>query len=206
VFSVRRRYGNEIWDVRQFVQPGTPGVVRLVKMFPLSREKFILAAWQWVVNNIKYPPGPPEENDRHYREAYLPPALSREVTYDYWNFPAETLALGVGDCEDASILLCSILRHRLGPNEVFVTVGEFENFGHAWVTVNGIVLETTPGQGINYTPVPERPPYRTLLRFNDRLVQRVAPGLTAEEATGRPGKAHPTKFWRLQKFHAERSF
>lgn len=187
MFTVKRRFGNELWDIRQFVQPMTPGVLAITARFPADKQKFIEAAWAWVVNNIKYPPGPPEENDRHYREAYLPPALSREITYDYWNFPAETLALKVGDCEDASILLCSLLRNRLSAEEVFVTVGEFSGLGHAWVTVNGLVLETTPVPEAPavYRALPEARPYVPLLRFNDQIVHAVAPGVADDLVSGR---------------------
>lgn len=202
-FVVKRRLGNELWDIRQFVQPATPGVVRLAARLPAEKVAFIQAAWSWVVNNIKYPPGSPDKNDRHYCEDFLPPAMARNVTYDYWSFPAETLALGVGDCEDTSILLCSILRHKLGPQEVFVTIGEFNGFGHAWVTVAGRVLETTPppqGLGV-YVAVPEGLPYRALLRFNDCIVEEVVPG-TREDAIGRPGRKDSTKFRQLRSFHA----
>lgn len=204
MFTVKRRFGNELWDIRQFVQPATPGVVRLVAKLPAEKAAFIQAAWSWVVNNIKYPPGPPDKSDRHYREAFLPPATARSVTYDYWSFPAETLALGIGDCEDASILLCSILRHRLGPEEVLVTIGEFNGFGHAWVTVGGLVLETTPPpQGATgYRALPEGRPYIPLLRFNDQVVREAVPGIKIEDATGRPGRTHPAKFQRLRSFHA----
>lgn len=54
---------------------------------------------------------------------------------DYWQTPAESIELGAGDCEDYSILLCSLFRAYGAPDdEVYVVVGEvgFDNV-HAWV-------------------------------------------------------------------------
>lgn len=171
MYPIRKRYGEEEWDIRQFVQPMTPGVVRLASSLP--QDRFVEAAWEWVVNNIKYPYGNVEIADRHYQEAFLGPTFRRAITFDYWSFPAETLATGVGDCEDASNLLVSILRHRLTPQEVFVTVGHFDGMGHAWVTIgrNLLVLEATPPNfPTKYVAAPEAPPYNAILRYNDVMV------------------------------------
>jgi predicted transglutaminase-like cysteine proteinase len=56
---------------------------------------------------------------------------------EYWQLPIETLSLGTGDCEDFSILLCSLYR-AIGwnENEVYVVVGEKEGMYHAWVKLN----------------------------------------------------------------------
>ncbi|MGQ9756097.1 MAG: transglutaminase-like domain-containing protein [Desulfotomaculales bacterium] len=178
----RKRYPGEEWDVRQFVQPLTPGVRRIVA--GLERETdFETGAWKWVVNNIRYPPGVRNIEDRHYYEAFLNPSgtgpLVRAEARDFWSFPAETLAHGWGDCEDASILLVSILRHRLSADEVFVTAGTFKRYGHAWVAVfrNGKVhvLETVPRrrEKWRFRVVEERYPYEACFRFNDRKIQVV---------------------------------
>jgi hypothetical protein len=179
--TVRKRFGKEEWDVRQFVQPDTPGVVAIARSFSsLPKDKFIEAAWGWVVNNIKYPPGNLETADRHYLEAFTGKARRRYVTFDYWSFPAETLTTGYGDCEDVSFLLASILRSRLSEDEVFVTIGTFRDFGHAWVTLgDGLVLEatSTPEAPRKYVAVKEAgSPYRPMLRFNDKKVTPLAQG------------------------------
>ena len=56
---------------------------------------------------------------------------------DYWQLPRETLSLRTGDCEDFSILLCSLYR-QIGWNEnkVYVVVGEKDGIYHAWVKLN----------------------------------------------------------------------
>ena len=56
---------------------------------------------------------------------------------EYWQLPRETLSLGTGDCEDFSILLCSLYR-AIGWNEnrVYVVIGENEGMYHAWVKLD----------------------------------------------------------------------
>jgi len=74
----------------------------------------------WVAKNIEY-----VKDSEAYGES------------DYWQLPRETLSLRTGDCEDFSVLLCSLLRaNGWDENEVYVVVGE--NYGryHAWVKLN----------------------------------------------------------------------
>jgi hypothetical protein len=55
---------------------------------------------------------------------------------DYWQTPEETLAYRTGDCEDYSILLCSLLRaYGIDAQRVYVALGvDGEDDGHAFVT------------------------------------------------------------------------
>ena len=56
---------------------------------------------------------------------------------EYWQFPNETLTLGTGDCEDFSILLCSLLRaNGWDENEAYVVLGTKDNQYHGWVRLN----------------------------------------------------------------------
>lgn len=184
MYPIQKRYGEETWDIRQFVQPDTPGVVEIAGLLPQNEPQFIQAAWEWVVNNIAYPPGPFETEDRHYQEAFTGRARRRHLTYDYWSFPAETLALGMGDCEDSAMLLASILRTRLPESRVYVSVGTFNGYGHAWVTVDGMTLEATPPPEApaRYVALPEGPPYTAMLRFNDRHVIELQAGTAARRS------------------------
>jgi hypothetical protein len=54
---------------------------------------------------------------------------------DYWQTPAETIALGSGDCEDYSTLLCSLLRaYGVPADEVYVVVGyTAAGEAHSWL-------------------------------------------------------------------------
>jgi len=67
---------------------------------------------------------------------------------EVWAMPSETLKRGLGDCEDLSFLLCSVL-HALGVRSR-VVFGEWKGQGHAWVEAwtdgTGGILEATSGQ------------------------------------------------------------
>ncbi len=54
---------------------------------------------------------------------------------DYWQTPEETLTYRTGDCEDFSILLCSLLRaYGIDARRVYVALGvDGEEDGHAFV-------------------------------------------------------------------------
>ena len=56
---------------------------------------------------------------------------------EFWQFPNETLTLRTGDCEDFSILLCSLLRaNGWSEEEVFVVLGAKDEQYHGWVKLN----------------------------------------------------------------------
>lgn len=107
---------------RFFITPEDEDLVELKNM--ILREKPILtlnwmALRDWVGANIQYK----SDSEIHDQR-------------DYWQFPNETITLGTGDCEDFSILLCSLLRaDGWEPDKVCVVVGEQNNQYHAWVRV-----------------------------------------------------------------------
>ena len=71
----------------------------------------------WVADNIAY-----ESDEQRWGR-------------DYWQTPEETLSYRTGDCEDFSILLCSLLRaYGIDAQQVYVALGvDGENDGHAFV-------------------------------------------------------------------------
>ena len=73
----------------------------------------------WVAGNIKY-----EDDDERWGE-------------DYWQTPEETLSYYTGDCEDFSVLLCSLLRaYGIDAERVYVALGVYgddEEPGHAFL-------------------------------------------------------------------------
>jgi transglutaminase-like putative cysteine protease len=58
---------------------------------------------------------------------------------DYWQTPEETLSYRTGDCEDFSILLCSLLRaYGIDAEQVYVALGvNDEEDGHAFLIEDG---------------------------------------------------------------------
>jgi hypothetical protein len=89
------------------------------------RNKFLLlpnwmALRDWVGNNIDYR----DDSTVHGKT-------------EFWQLPKETLQLRTGDCEDFSILLCSLLRaNGWSANDVYVVVGENDGSRHAWIKIN----------------------------------------------------------------------
>ena len=74
---------------------------------------------------------------------------------DLWRTPAETLAKRTGvDCDDSSILLCSILRNYTPPDQVYCAFGLWniggKTTGHMWLITEGKggedrIIEATAG-------------------------------------------------------------
>jgi hypothetical protein len=107
---------------RSFVTPKDPNVVALKD--EILRDKLpVTLDWMalrdWVGNNIQY-------------------KTDEEVhgVSEFWQFSNETMQLKTGDCEDFSILLCSLLRaDGWATDKAYVIVGEHNNLYHAWVRV-----------------------------------------------------------------------
>jgi len=107
---------------RSFITPEDQNVVEL-KNKVLEDKPVLTSDWialrDWVGNNIQYRSDPEIHGER-----------------EYWQFSNETIQLRTGDCEDFSILLCSLLRaDEWSPGNVYVIVGEQNNQYHAWVRV-----------------------------------------------------------------------
>ena len=188
-FPVQIRYPGEELDIRELVQPESYSVKTVMSRVynpGLTIDQSIMRCWQFVCQEIDYPPG----GDWHRREAFptrglFSRSLVSQSTPDFWSFPYETLSLGIGDCEDTSILLCSMLRNFRGANEVDVAMGYYDrphpSLGHAWVTINRLgqryVLEPTLRNALaTIYQVTEAPPYLPYIRFNDMLHTEERPG------------------------------
>jgi len=121
----------------QFIMPDDPSVVAVAQQIIASLgeedspQARLREAYNFVTLNIKY-----AEDMRSYG--------FEEV----WQLPKTTLERKLGDCEDLSFLLCSLLL-ALGVRSR-VVMGEWKGKGHAWVEaqVNGTggILETTTAQ------------------------------------------------------------
>lgn len=140
VFDVRG--DGRFHGVKAFVRPSSPTVRRIAYILSFADDP-IKSAWEWVSRVVEY----------------------QLEQGEFWSYPEEAIAAGVGDCDDAAILLCSVLRNYLGPDEVFVVVGTHNSEGHAWVTVDGNILEST--RAPNGVP---RFRYHPVFMFNDKKV------------------------------------
>jgi len=104
-----------------YITPDDPRVINLRDEILQESLAVLTPDWMklrdWVGNNIEY---------RYDSEVH--------GERDFWQFSNETIQLETGDCEDFSILLCSLLRSNgWETNSVYVIVGEQNDQYHAWV-------------------------------------------------------------------------
>ncbi len=104
-----------------FITPNDPMLIDLKNEILQDALAILTPDWMkfrdWVGNKIEYRSDPEIHGER-----------------DFWQFSNETIQLETGDCEDFSILLCSLLRSNgWETDSVYVVVGEQNNQYHAWV-------------------------------------------------------------------------
>ena len=147
-YLVSVRYPGQLNDIREFVQPHNPEVIAIYS----QNGPDYWSLYDFVCRNINY----------------------RRDIGEFWQTPSETLK-GMGDCEDTSILLTSLI--RAGAMPAYTILGSLQGYGHAWCEVNGQLLETT------YTsarPVPAPQAYCPYVCFNDQEVVEFWPGALGE--------------------------
>lgn len=104
-----------------FITPEDPGIIELRDEILQDSLAVLTPDWMkfrdWVGNRIDY------KQDS---------VIHGEI--EYWQFPNETIQLMTGDCEDFSILLCSLLRSNgWEADSVYVIIGQQNNMYHGWV-------------------------------------------------------------------------
>ena len=144
-YLVSVRYPGQWYDVRKFVQPNNPDVLAVYSQYGPN----YWSLYDFVCRNIDY----------------------RQDMGEFWQTPSETLRSRHGDCEDTSLLLCSMLQNA------HVALGTFQGYGHAWCQLNGEVLETTYSSA---RPVPNPQDYCPYIYFNNAQVIELWPGALGE--------------------------
>ena len=181
---VAKRYGDQLQDIRGFLRPdelfyqenatNKSALEQALNSRTDLDQHDVWLCWDWVCRQVAYPPYRDLIlADWHKEGAFLQHRLfytrqiKKRAAYDFWQYPFETLEFPqMGDCEDTSFLLASMLLNILPPGEVWVCVGLWGiGFGHAWVSLlNGgtrYVLETT----IDEAPPFQANPYRVLEEY-----------------------------------------
>lgn len=150
------RFPGQWYELRDFVQPDNPDVVALYSQIGPD----VWGCHDFLCRNIDY----------------------RRDTDEHWQFPSETLR-GMGDCEDTSILLTSLLNNF---TNAYVVLGDYQGYGHAWCQLDGQVLESTYTEA---RPVPDPGNYEPLVLFNNVEVYELYPGALADIFTLRRDEA-----------------
>ena len=142
-YLVSVRYPGQWRDLRDFVIPNDPAVREVYS----QTGPDIWVCLDFVCRNISY----------------------RRDVGEFWLYPSETL-MGYGDCEDTSILLCSLLQNF---SNGYVVLGTYQEYGHAWCQLDGEPLETTYTRA-RHVPDPQN--YYPYLYFNQGEVIELWPG------------------------------
>lgn len=139
-------------DAREWIKPEeTKHLLPLIELDGLTIEEKIEAVYRFVKENFRY--DPVEESD-------------------FWQYPAETIKRGAGDCEDLAFLVKSLLLAAGIPDEMaFVNI----KYWHVYttITINGEtkVLEFDPDETRYYGY--DWPKYRfNLSNFEQRKRKR----------------------------------
>lgn len=152
-YLVAVRGPGEWHDVREFVQPNNVDVQAIYQQIGAD----VWECYRWVCEKIGY---------RFDADSSAFP--------EYWYFPSETIKQKYGDCDDTSILLASLLRNF---TDAYVVAGTYRGYGHAWVSTNNQILETTLIEPI---VVDDPWNYRPYVYFNEREVIEIWPGALQE--------------------------
>ena len=139
------RFPGQSYDIREFVQPSNPDVLAVYHQY--GPDPWSL--YDFVCRDIDY----------------------RRDWGEFWQTPSETLASKRGDCEDTSLLLCSLLQNA------HVALGSYRGYGHAWCEHRGQVMETT---FTSAQPVSDPDDYCPYVYFNNREVVELWPGALGE--------------------------
>lgn len=82
-YPIQKRYGEETYDIREFVQPNSLPVIQVASsMDTSSKQNFVQSSWEWTHLNIRYPfynDATIDFGDRHYAELYIKPTNSVKV-------------------------------------------------------------------------------------------------------------------------------
>ena len=146
------RFG-DLYSPQEFAR-STEELIGIAQQYrSLPEEEAIHQLWDFVCRQIKYPK---TMSDRHVMSAYPTKSVFgsgyefKQASDDFWQFPSETIAWGIGDCADTSNLLVSIASNFVPSERLYVVVGEvIDGIGHAWVEYfplyneKGFILETT---------------------------------------------------------------
>jgi hypothetical protein len=169
-------FGEGRW-LSDFVTPDEPDILTLwheISRGISSQQDRIVAAWDWVANQVKYKP---------FIAARISVEGVTSVQEDFWQSPAMCSKTHVGNCANKAFLLASLLRNEFTADQVHVVLGNLYNghaSGHAWVEVqvggDSYIVESTRNDvPLSIASLTDR--YEPVHYFNDQVVLAV-PGRT----------------------------
>ena len=129
---------NKLFTIKKFITPSNAQIKAIALRINSRCNNLIKGCFDFVSLRIRY-----QTDIQHYG------------VIEYWSFPIETLKRGIGDCEDTSFLLASLLLAAgVNPKNVRVVLGKTSGGGHAWVEVRTdkgwYILESTSDVPLEY--------------------------------------------------------
>ncbi len=99
---------------------------------------------------------------------YVVSLKTTDDNVDYWQYPAETITKGGGDCEDKVFLLASALI-ALGETDVYAVKGHYLGGGHFWIEYRDGILDPGKKSG-QVTPANKALGYTPFFKFNNKVI------------------------------------
>ncbi len=84
--------------------------------------------------------GKTEKEQIYILTKYISRLENRNEENDYWQYPAETIARGGGDCEDKVFLLLSAI-NAAGIEGAYGIKGRYMGGGHFWIEYDDMILD-----------------------------------------------------------------
>jgi len=167
-------FGEGKW-LTDFITPDALEVQELHKQITQGiddLEEKLLACWNWVANRVKYV---------KFVKAKIWVNGHTSVQDDYWQDPAQVIRTKIGNCANKSILLASLIRNDLPPNQVNVALGNLHQppnpGGHAWIELNfnshPYIMESTRGDMQPMVASKVADIYEPVIYFNDKRVSAI---------------------------------
>jgi len=141
-----KRFAGETYHITDWITPYALEVQCLFDQLKSDDPKqTLINCWQWLNDNVSYPTNClGAAVDR--QELISFGTLHYINSTDFWQFASETIARArlarkygrktLGDCEDMAVIMVSLMRNQLSPQDVYCVMGGYFNSqaaGHAWV-------------------------------------------------------------------------
>jgi len=165
-------------EVRRLTDWITPGALEVQELFRHLTENItstrdrITACWEWVTSQIRYV---------HSVRGKLCIDGKCFAQNDLWQEPSITIHTKIGNCANSAMLLASLVRNELPPQQAYCVLGNLHSQqpgGHAWVKVSldgdDFIMEATTPKVPPLVPEGTATHYEAVHYFNDKEVLAIA--------------------------------
>jgi transglutaminase-like putative cysteine protease len=165
-------------EVRRLTDWITPGALEVQELFRHLTENItstrdrITACWEWVTSQIRYV---------HSVRGKLCIDGKCFAQNDLWQEPSITIHTKIGNCANSAMLLASLVRNELPPQQAYCVLGNLHSQqpgGHAWVKVSldgdDFIMEATTPKVPPLVPEGTATRYEAVHYFNDKEVLAIA--------------------------------